>query len=156
MIACTAHRHIAGSRIKPPPKGKGAKCVFVGAPSQHFCNMFGWPAGMRTADAERAFRSLQSHGGLLARTKPVKHTITGTIARMNCGTLIDLVHQLSAIAVEVPGIVLARGRPEGKRGGGDRAWPDLDADDAPEAALFLRLATSTRVPCRCILLDNLR
>jgi hypothetical protein len=36
MIACMAHRCIAGSSIKPPPKGKGAQYVFVGAPCQGF------------------------------------------------------------------------------------------------------------------------
>lgn len=60
MIACAAHRCIAGSRIEPPPKGKGAQYVFVGAPSQRFCNMFGWSAGMR-GDAVR-YRHVGSGG----------------------------------------------------------------------------------------------
>jgi hypothetical protein len=47
MIAYTAHRCIAGSSIKPPPKGKGAQYVFVGAPCQGFRNMFGWSARVR-------------------------------------------------------------------------------------------------------------
>ncbi len=41
VIAGATSRCLALPRVKPPADGKGAKDMFVGAPSDGFCNMFG-------------------------------------------------------------------------------------------------------------------